>query len=231
MTPPLVSCLLPTRDRPAFLRQALRCFARQTYPNRELLVLDNGTREVRELCEGLEGVHYLGLGPAPTIVACMTAGAELARGAILQKLDDDDYYAPGFLARAVSELRARKCDVVAWDCFYVHVAGDPALRFSGHGWGADGSICFTRDAWLRSRTPDATHFETMVKKRTQAKVVRLCAPELYMVVRHGRHRWNRFKGNDVTEYFRSRQPARVRLEDIVHADDLPFYAALPSMSG
>jgi len=39
---PLVSMILTTRDRPHFLRIALRCYAHQSYANRELIVVDDG---------------------------------------------------------------------------------------------------------------------------------------------------------------------------------------------
>jgi hypothetical protein len=41
---PLVSVVLTTRDRPRFLSIALRCYAAQTYPHRELIVVDDGSR-------------------------------------------------------------------------------------------------------------------------------------------------------------------------------------------
>ena len=36
--------VLTTRDRPRFLSIALRCYAAQTYPHRELIVVDDGSR-------------------------------------------------------------------------------------------------------------------------------------------------------------------------------------------
>jgi hypothetical protein len=39
---PLVSVILTTRDRPRFLSIALACYRHQTYPNRELIVVDDG---------------------------------------------------------------------------------------------------------------------------------------------------------------------------------------------
>ena len=42
VTPPLVSVVLPTRDRPRLLPLALEWYRRQTYANRELVVVDDG---------------------------------------------------------------------------------------------------------------------------------------------------------------------------------------------
>ena len=39
---PFVSVIMLTRDRPQFLSLALTCYARQTYAQRELIVVDDG---------------------------------------------------------------------------------------------------------------------------------------------------------------------------------------------
>ena len=54
---PLVSCIMPTANRRAFVPQAIHYFLQQDYPRRELIILDEptngldpqGTREVRTL--------------------------------------------------------------------------------------------------------------------------------------------------------------------------------------
>src|ERR1043166_1315605 len=101
---PLVSCVLVTRDRPAFVRQALRCFSSQDYPDKELIVVDDGAAPVESLCAGVPRLTYIRLDtPAPTGTK-LNLGIEAARGDILQKLDDDDFYAPGFLSIAARRL-------------------------------------------------------------------------------------------------------------------------------
>ena len=44
MTNPSVFCLMLTADRQAFAERAVRCFLRQTYENRRLLIYDTGLR-------------------------------------------------------------------------------------------------------------------------------------------------------------------------------------------
>src|SRR5215831_17693241 len=108
MTPP-VSCILVTRDRPAFFRQALRCFSAQDYPHKALIVVDDGTTAVGPQCAGLPDVKYIRLTSSAPTGTKLNIGIEAARGEIVQKLDDDDFYAPGFLSAAVRRLsRARR---------------------------------------------------------------------------------------------------------------------------
>jgi len=46
---PLVSCIMPTADRRVFVPQAIRYFLRQHYPNRELIIIDDGVDPVADL--------------------------------------------------------------------------------------------------------------------------------------------------------------------------------------
>jgi len=49
---PLISCIMPTYNRRPFLPLALRCFLDQDYPNKELIIVDDG--EDRR-CDGYAG--------------------------------------------------------------------------------------------------------------------------------------------------------------------------------
>jgi glycosyltransferase involved in cell wall biosynthesis len=101
---PLVTVLVPTRDRPALLATTLRCYAEQTYPNRELLVLDDSVGPVDEAAIAAVGGRLLRFPPGIRLGDKLNVGAAEARGEILVKMDDDDYFAPAFIAAHVHEL-------------------------------------------------------------------------------------------------------------------------------
>ena len=46
---PLVSCIMPTADRRRFVPLAIQNFLQQDYPNRELVILDDGQDSVADL--------------------------------------------------------------------------------------------------------------------------------------------------------------------------------------
>ncbi|MCU1245662.1 MAG: glycosyl transferase family 2, partial [Acidobacteria bacterium] len=46
---PLVSCIMPTFERRAFIPQAMHCFLSQDYPNLELIVVDDGNDPIADL--------------------------------------------------------------------------------------------------------------------------------------------------------------------------------------
>jgi glycosyltransferase involved in cell wall biosynthesis len=83
---PLVSVIIPTRDRPALLPRALASLERQTYQPWEAVVVNDAQ----------------GRGPA----AARNEGVERARGSVLAFLDDDDLYAAQHLEGLVEALRA-----------------------------------------------------------------------------------------------------------------------------
>ena len=107
---PKISCVMVTADRHAFVRRAVANFAEQTYPHRELVVLDNGREPMRPLLEGLpesqvvyrhtprrEGV-YIG--------ALRNASLEMATGGyVVPQWDDDDWSHPDRLARQAAVLQ------------------------------------------------------------------------------------------------------------------------------
>ncbi len=224
----LVSCILATSDRPRFVRQAIRFFLRQTYRQAELIVVDGGRESVAELCSGLLAVRHVRASTESSLGARLNLGIATARGSILQKIDDDDFYHPSFLERAVETLASSQEDsVVAWDCFHVLLTGQTALRFSGHGWAAGGTLCFRRSLWERTPFRDRSRaVDYFFFQDARPPIRRVCAPDMYMLVRHGANTWQQHAGGSVESLFRSLRMARQRLHDIIEPIDIAFYDAL-----
>jgi glycosyltransferase involved in cell wall biosynthesis len=114
---PLISCLMVTYDRLVLAKRALRSFAEQTWPSRELVVVTDGPLRFREALEehvaaaGIAGVRFvypeppgLGLG------ALRNIAVDAARGELVCQWDDDDYSHPERLAVQAADLLARGAD-------------------------------------------------------------------------------------------------------------------------
>jgi glycosyltransferase involved in cell wall biosynthesis len=211
MLAPFVSCVMPTYNRRRFIQQALRCFANRTYRNAELIVVDDSERSVRSLCEGVEAVRYLRVGVSTT-GGKMNLGIEAARGDILQRFDDDDYYAPRFLQSSVEHLLGKDPGrtLVTRCCFLTLVRSDGILRHSGHGWTAGGAFCFLRDLWRRTPFRDAdTSEDSYFLHDLKPEIVRICDAEQYIVVRHDQNNWSSMRLNhpprqvETDDYLRS----------------------------
>jgi glycosyltransferase involved in cell wall biosynthesis len=227
---PLVSCIMPTRGRRGFLAQAVRCFQHQSYPHRELIIADDGPEPQPCELDALPDVRYLRFAdPLPLGVKLNLAIAQ-ARGSVIQKLDDDDYYAPGFLERTVLGLADQDPDsaIVAMDCFLVLIAATGHLTFSGHGWLAGNSLCFHRKLWEQRKFRDVATAEDWWFLRDHPRNhVRVCEPELAIVVRHDfGHAWIGRGSRSVTDRFAARPAWPRPLSELVTTDALRFYEGL-----
>ena len=88
---PLVSMIVTTRDRPAFLPIALSCCQTQTYRNVEIIVVDDGVRTPADpdLVASL-GARLIVAPPGESLGAKLNRGIEAASGSVCFKIDDDD---------------------------------------------------------------------------------------------------------------------------------------------
>jgi O-antigen biosynthesis protein len=98
---PLVSVIVPTRNRPAMLRDALQSILNQTYQNREIVVVNDGGEPVAPVLQSVRVIDMkTSVGPA----AARNAGIAAAKGEVLAFLDDDDCYRPEHLALLVERM-------------------------------------------------------------------------------------------------------------------------------
>jgi GT2 family glycosyltransferase len=103
-TLPLVSCIMPTYNRRPFVAQAIAYFLRQDYPNRELIIVDDGTDPVGDLVPDDTRIRYLRLPYKSTLGAKRNLSCRQAQGEIIAHWDDDDWHAPHRLRYQVGSL-------------------------------------------------------------------------------------------------------------------------------
>ena len=101
---PLASCIMPTADRRSLVPQAIRHFLRQDYPNRELIILDDGADCVADLIPQDERIRYLRLDRKLSMGVKHNLACEMARGEIIVHWDDDDWISPRRISYQVREL-------------------------------------------------------------------------------------------------------------------------------
>ncbi len=110
---PLISCIMPTRNRRRFVEQAIAYFHRQDYPNKELLVVDDSDLPACELADLHAGVRYLWLSRPLPIGVKRNIACSLAQGELICHWDDDDYYGPQRLALQAASILSGHADVSA----------------------------------------------------------------------------------------------------------------------
>ncbi|HOE42555.1 MAG TPA: glycosyltransferase [Rhodoferax sp.] len=111
---PLVSCLMVTRNRSALAICAVKAFLAQSYPPRELLILDDGDdRQLERFLAALADprIRYLHLpDTGATLGTLRNQALALARGSYVCQWDDDDLYDPGRLAMQMTAMAAMQAD-------------------------------------------------------------------------------------------------------------------------
>lgn len=141
---PLVSCLCLTRNRREWLPKAIECFERQTYENKELVIVADSMADVHGFVHPYDLVVF-----HPGVVgAKRNVGCSAARGEIVAVWDDDDYSAPGRLAGQVARLQESGKAVTGYrDIKFTD--GSKWWQYSGDSFFAAGtSLCFRREWWL-----------------------------------------------------------------------------------
>jgi glycosyltransferase involved in cell wall biosynthesis len=78
---PLISVVMATRDRPRLLPVALACYQHQTYPRRELIVVDDGDEFPADAAlVAAAGGRLIRVAPGTPLGTKLNAGVEAAKG-------------------------------------------------------------------------------------------------------------------------------------------------------
>ncbi len=109
---PLISCLLVTAaGRFDFFRRSVRCYLDQTYPNRELVVVNEGPKDYqKQIADHLSGrtdVRFVFLDGKYTLGALRNIAVGLCHGELFVQWDDDDYSTPERIAVQYAYLKNR----------------------------------------------------------------------------------------------------------------------------
>jgi hypothetical protein len=230
---PMVSCIMPTRNRRRFVPQALNYFLRQDYPNKELIIVDDGTDSIAELIPQEKGIQYIRLFTRRSIGVKRNLAAEAARGDILLTWDDD-WYGPDRISYQVRPLLEGRAEVTGmsntlmlslptgefWACtpyLYDH------MFFQGiHG----GTLTFWRELWQEgARLADSSLAKEVAVQqallRRGARLEKLANEGAFIYVRHDANAW-KFTAD---EFLDQNGWRRVEPPSFIPEEDLAFYVA------
>lgn len=188
---PRVSCLMVTRDRFRLARQAVDCFLRQTYANKELVIVDDGEDGSLETWVseiGDQGIRYVRLPPeGQPLGSLRNLGVETATGEFVAQWDDDDLYHPHRVAMQVAALKTFEADACFLERELIWWPGAKRLASSCRRvW--EGSMLCARagmPAYPAERRGEDTPVALDCARR--GRTVLLDAPFLYIYVFHGKN--------------------------------------------
>lgn len=155
----LVSCIMPTANRRAFVPHAIADFLRQDHAERELVILDDGEDPVGDLISADPRIRYLRETRRRTTGAKRNACVEAAAGEVIVHWDDDDWYAPDRIRRQLAALEAAQADLCGMESllFFDPAGGEAWLyRYPGRdpAWVCGVSMMYRRDLWRRNAFPN-----------------------------------------------------------------------------
>ena len=107
MPEPILTVIVPTKDRPDLLRRALASIAAQDLPGIETIVVDDGSMLPQDwvLDLGMD-LTYLRHDSSRDLAGARNTGLRHARGTYVGYLDDDDVWLPTHATRLVEALQA-----------------------------------------------------------------------------------------------------------------------------
>ncbi|MBO0723351.1 MAG: glycosyltransferase family 2 protein [Blastocatellia bacterium] len=137
---------------------AIRYFLRQDYPNKELVIIDDGVKAAAELIPADPRIRYFRLSQKQPIGTKRNLACEAARGKLIAHWDDDDWFSARRLSYQVGAMLSAEGEVCGLRqmLFYKIAAGKTwlyRLPSAFWNWLIGGSLIYTRDFWRRGHFP------------------------------------------------------------------------------
>jgi len=119
---PLVSIIIPTKNSEVTIEKCLESIRNQTYPNIEIILVDNYSRDnTREVAHRYGARIYL---KASERASQVNFGVKKAKGKYVYRVDSDFVLGPSVVDEAVT-----KCEAQGYDAVAVHNTSDPTVGF------------------------------------------------------------------------------------------------------
>lgn len=151
-TYPMVSCIMPTKNRRKFIPNAIQYFLKQSYKNKELIIIDDGFDKIEDLVPNNKMIRYVYLDKSHTIGAKRNYANHIAKGDIIIHWDDDDFMADEWITKQVYSLINLKADITGIQNVYYYNPEDKSTYLysfpkSFGPWVLGGSFCYYKHIW------------------------------------------------------------------------------------
>lgn len=189
---PLVSALLITKDRKEQALRAIECFLAQTHPAKELIIIDEGGRELEQAIQEMNSplLSYHRNEKKKNLGALRNWAVRLAKGDYICQWDDDDLYHPHKISYQLALCNKKKADA----CFLLREllldGKRKTVAISDYRlW--EGTLLARKDkmfsypAWRKGEDYWVVH-----RLAQRGTLVALDFPELYLYTYHGSNTWN-----------------------------------------
>ena len=156
---PMVTCVMPTYNRRAFVPHAIKYFQRQEYKNKELLVIDDGEDSIEDLIPTDNNIKYVRLPKKITLGTKLNMGCSNASGSIIVHWDDDDWYSSDRISYQVAQLKKNKTEICGVNqLVYLDVKSETGFEYrypkNQPKWLLGSTLCYERNLWKRNNFKD-----------------------------------------------------------------------------
>jgi glycosyltransferase involved in cell wall biosynthesis len=164
---------------------------RQDYPNRQLIVVDDGRDKIGDLVPKDSRIRYVGVEPGMSLGAKRNLACELSEGELIAHWDDDDWIAHDRLRVQVSQLAGAGADICgARDLLHYSLEEGTAWRYrhpaGGPPWLAGGTLLYERAIWIEHPFADINMGEDaeFVSRVPPGRRLMLENPHYYVALLH-----------------------------------------------
>jgi len=216
---PLVSCIMITRNRARLARRAVHCFVQQSWPSRELVIIDDGSEDYEPMLAPYRdraAIRYRRIPEEPgrRLGGLRNLGLEHASGDWCVQWDDDEWYHPERVAVQLEACRSRGLDAVLLRSTLMHIdlpayRGRPYRGANRHG--TPGTIMHRRTELRYRNIPglegEDSNFRNDLRRRHRVGL--LPEPHAHLFIRcyHSGNTWDL---RHFTAYLRRGVPDRLR---------------------
>jgi len=120
---PLISVIIPTHNRKEILKMALESVMKQTYPNYEVIVIDDASIDGTSdwISTHYPDIGFIRLDKQGGPAKARNEGIKAARGELIAFLDSDDIWLPEYLQLQVSALAHNPASIMSFtECLEVN---------------------------------------------------------------------------------------------------------------
>lgn len=186
---------MPTRGRPQLAQKAVQCFLSQTYPNKQLLILDDADEpSFRDpLVPLLPEVSYFRReGKRMNIAEKRNELCQFATGEIIMHFDDDDWSSPSRMADQVQRMEETAKQLTGYHSLLFYCASPEAFH-KYHGkvnYGLGTSLAYTKAFWKQhpfhqaSNKPHGEDNNMIVAGRNANEIIAVDAEQRMVALIH-----------------------------------------------
>ena len=180
-----ISAIMPTRGRPAFAARALVCFLSQTYPDKELVIVDDADAPSFPTPPTGEGILYHRLMRRMTIGAKRNLACARSNGDVICHWDDDDFSLPGRMADQIARLEQARVLVTGYhSMLFCDESGRSWMYRGDQHYALGTSLMYAREFWRANPFPDENEGEDNAFVRRAVRIATADAGKLMVAAIH-----------------------------------------------